>query len=295
MTDTAEDLLTTPEAARLLGVPEPDFTRLVRALDLRPARSGTRTRPRLWDRELIQKLAASPEIDELRQSAGRHEQVRLLVVALEARYPDWHAALRPAADALFNFNRYNKWGTCSRLRRRELYDLKDKVIRLFYGLGLAREVLVHTAAGLDEDCTACEGIGKDWRGQDCATCAGRGQVRGDEPREFLHFCFHIDGAWYNWHQPRKAVAWPVDLTPPLADVPERAGWQPGLPEGAEKRVYLTSDEAFLEAEAHLRFVLKKHEAEQEAQRREERRRRWEENRRQGLARRDGQTPDKPTS
>ena len=58
----------------------------------------------------------------------------------------------------------------------------------------------------------------------------------------------------------------------------------GLAEGAEKRVYLTSDEAFLEAEAHLRFVLNKHEAEQEAQRQEERRRRWEENRRQGRAR-----------
>jgi hypothetical protein len=295
MTDTPQDLLPTPEAARLLGVPEPDFTRLVRALDLRPARPGTRTQPRLWSGELLRQLAGSPEIDELRQSAGRHEQVRLLLAALEGRYPDWHAALRPAADALFNFNRYSKWATCSRLRRRELYDLKDKVIRLFYGLGLAREVLVHTAAGLDEDCAACEGTGKDWRGQDCATCAGRGQVRGDEPREFLHFCFHIGGQWYNWHQPRKAVPWPVDITPPLAGVPERAGWQPGLAEGAEKRVYLTSDEAFLEAEAHLRFVLKKHEAEQEAQRQEERRQRWEENRRKGLARRDGQAPDEPAS
>jgi hypothetical protein len=296
MTDKPdEDLVPTPEAARLLGVPEPDFTRLVRALGLEPARPGTRTQPRLWDGEVVRQLAASPEIDELRQSAVRHEQVRLLLAGLQTRYPEWRAALRPAADALFNFNRYSKWAGCSRLRRRELYDLKDKVIRIFYGLGLAREVLVHTAAGLDEDCPACEGTGKDWHGQDCPTCAGRGQVRSEEPREFLHFCFHIDGAWYNWHQPRKAVQWPVEITPPLTGAPERPEWRPGSPEGAEKRVYLTSDEAFLEAEAHLRFVLKKHEEEQELQRQEERRRRWEENRRRGLARRDGKTPDEPPS
>jgi hypothetical protein len=240
----------------------------------------------------VRQLAASPEIEELRQSVARKEQIRLLLAGLETRYPDWRTALRPAADALFNFNRYSKWATCSRLRRRELYDLKDRVIRLFHALGLAREVLLHTVAGLEEECATCEGTGKDWRGQSCGDCAGRGQTRSEELREYLHFCFHIDGQWYNWHQPRKAVHWSVEITPPLTAGPERPGWQPAT---AEKEVYLTSEEAFLEAEAHLRFVLKKHEAELEQQRQEERRQRWEENRRRGLALRQGKPPDEPTS
>src|SRR5262245_46267170 len=160
-------LVSTPEAARLLGVPEPELTRLVKCLELTPERPGTRTQPRLWSRALVDDLAKGPEAAELREAVARKERIAALHADLAAQYPDWRQALGAAADALFNFNRYSKWSACSRLRRRELYELKDRVIRLFYNLGLARGVNVHTVQGDDVECETCEGAGRDWRGEAC--------------------------------------------------------------------------------------------------------------------------------
>src|SRR4051812_1025466 len=128
MSDTAEDLIPTPAAAELLGVPEPAFTNLARCLELEAARPGSRTTPRMWSRQLIEDLARSPEAEEVRESERRKELLSVRKAALAERYPQWRDALRPAAQALFDFNRFSKWATCTPLRRRELYDLKDRAL-----------------------------------------------------------------------------------------------------------------------------------------------------------------------
>src|SRR3954467_11008323 len=113
--DAPPDLVSTPEAARLLGVPEAEFSRLVHALELEPARPGSKTQPRLWQRSLVEALKAGPEGAELHEAVARKQQIEALLAELAVRYPQWQAALRSAADALFNFNRYAKWTRCSRL------------------------------------------------------------------------------------------------------------------------------------------------------------------------------------
>lgn len=272
------DLVPTPEAARLMGVPEEEFTRLVKALDLQPARAGSKSQPRLWHRSLVEQLHRGPEGEELRQAVVRKEQVRAIRHRLAERYPDWRQALRPAAEALFNFNRLTKYGSCSRLRRRELYDLKDKVLRLLYGLGLCQQASLHAVEGEEIDCDVCEGAGRDWQDVACRRCAGKGVLVPEGALEYVLFCFQIDGQWFEWHAPRKAVRWPFTPT----ETPERPRtWKP---KAGEKPVMLTSAVDFLEAEAHLKFVLRRFDEEQEVKKREERKRRAEQMRREGLER-----------
>jgi hypothetical protein len=276
MSDT--DLVSTPEAASLLGVPEAEFSRLARALELEPARQGTKTQPRTWQRSMIEQLQHGPEGAELRGAVVRKEKVGAIRLELEARYPDWKQALRPAALALFNFNRLTKWATCSRLRRRELYDLKYRVVRLLYELGLCQEASLHTVAGTEIDCDLCEGAGQDWRELPCPRCGGRGVMVGDAPLEYVFFCFLVDGQWFEWHSPRKAVSWPFTVTEPG---PPRPDWQP---RAGEKPVLMEADADFLEAEAHLRFVLDKVAQEKEAAREAQRQKRWGAMRQEGLER-----------
>jgi hypothetical protein len=282
MTEDAHppELVSTHEAARLLGVPEAEFSRLVRALALEPARPGSKKQQRLWQRTLIEALKAGPEGAELREAVSRKQQIEALLADLAVRYPQWQAALRPAADALFNFNRYAKWARCSRLRRRELYALKDSLIHLLYERGLCRECCIHTVAGEEEECEGCEGTGTDLAGVPCPGCAGKGVLADAAPREYLAFWFIVDGQWFGWHTPRKSVLWSYQLTERLPDAPDRRQWQPNAP---EKPIHLAAEE-FLHAEAVLRFVLKGAAAERDAQRQQERQKRHEENRREGLAR-----------
>jgi hypothetical protein len=275
----AVQLVSTPEAAEMLGVPESEFTRLAKVLALPVARAGSRTEPRMWSRTLIAELTSSPEADELRGAVARKEQIDGMLADLERRYPEWRTALQAAADALFNFNRYSKWSSCTCLRRRELYDLKDRVLRIFHELGLTHEVRLHRVAGQETECQSCEGVGKDWRGQSCGGCSGSGLVRAAQELEYLHFCFRIGDEWYNWHLPRRAAHWleQVQFTETASERQET--WKP---RGAEKPVPLSAEE-FLDAEAVVRFVLHKYGEEQEQKRLEERRRRGEEKRRQALA------------
>jgi hypothetical protein len=272
------DLVPTPEAARILGVPDDEFTRLAKALDLQAARPGSKTQPRLWHRALIEQLHRGPEGEELREAVARKEKVRAIRHRLAERYPDWRQALRPAAEALFNFNRLTKHGSCSRLRQRELYDLKDKVIRLLYELGLCQEASLHAVEGCEVECDVCDGAGRDWRDLACVRCDGKGVLTPDGPLEFVLFCFLIDGQWFEWHAPRKGVQWPFT---PTEAAERRRDWKP---KAGTKPVMLTSEVDFLEAEAHLRFVLRNYDEGQEQKKQEERKRRAEQMRREGLER-----------
>jgi hypothetical protein len=273
------ELLSTPEAARFLGVPEPEFTRLASALELPAARAGSKTQPRLWQRTTIEALNNGPEGAELREAVLRKQQIAQVLGELTLRYPQWREAVRSAADALFSFNRFAKWARCSRLRCRELYDLKDAMIRLLYEGGYCCGLAVHTVAQ-DEPCAVCEGAGIDWQGLACARCAGSGTVPSEGLLEYLAFCFQIDGHWYHWHLPRKSIYWAYELRTPPSDAPQFSEWQPL---GPEKPIALAPDE-FLQAEALIRFVLRGYAHEGHARQLEERQKRYEENRRAGLAR-----------
>lgn len=272
------DLVSTHDAARLMSVPDEEFTRLVKALDLTPARPGSKTTPRLWHRNLVVQLHRGPEGAELREAVARKEKVREIRRQLDARYPEWRQSLRPAADALFSFNRYSKWGSCSRLRRRELYDLKDRFIRLLYELGLCQEASLHAVAGVEAECDLCDGAGRDWRDANCTRCGGEGVLRSDEPLAYVLFCFLVDGQWYEWHSPRKAIQWEFRVTEHSARTRD---WRP---KSGEKPLLVESEGEFLEAEAHLKFVLHKYDDEKAKARQEEQKQRHARMRREGLER-----------
>jgi hypothetical protein len=254
------DLLPTPEAAALIGVPDAEFTRLAEVLNLKAARPGTTTTPRMWDRALIEQLRDGPEGEEIRQTANRKEQIKVAFVRLEEKYPRYRAALKDAAAAMFQFNRWIKHATCSRLRMRELYDLKNLFIELLYTLGLCKEVLEHRIVLEDEEDESGEGI--------------------TQVREFVCFLFDIDGQEFEWHQPRRSLTFEYTVTAPLPDAPPRAEWKP---RAGPKRVTLTPEE-FFEAETLIRFVLKKRKDEKEQERRAASQARREQMRAEGLAR-----------
>jgi hypothetical protein len=208
MSDPAPDLdlVPTPEAAAIVGVPENEFTRLVNVLNIEPARPGTMTTPRMWLRMTAEQLRDGPEGQDLREAVARKARLKDAYAELETRYAPWRAALKDAATAMFQFNRWIKHATFSRLRQRELYDLKNRLIEMFYQLGLCKELLLHTATLLDEEDEESE------------------ETR--QPREFLAFTFEIDGQEFEWHQPHKAVSFKYELTPPLPRSVARGEWHP---------------------------------------------------------------------
>lgn len=272
------ELISTPDAARLLGVPEEEFTRLAKTLELQAARPGSKTQPRLWHRGLVEQLHSGPEGAELRDAVVRKAKVRAIRESLADRYPDWRKALRPAAEALFHFNRFTKHEACSRLRRRELYDLKDKFLRLLYNLGLCQEASLHAVEGSEIDCDLCDGAGRDWRDLACPRCDGKGVLIPEGALEYVLFCFLVEGQWFEWHAPRKGVKWSFTPTEP-GD--RRRDWKP---RAGEKPVGLEAETDFLEAEAHLKFVLHAYDDEQTEKHKEDRKRRAEQMRREGLER-----------
>jgi len=259
MSDAAPDLVPTPEAAAMIGVPEAEFTNLVDVLSLKAARPGSTTTPRMWDRALIEQLRDGPEGHELREAAARKTRIKDAFSELEARYAAWRSALKDAAAAMFQFNRWIKHATASRLRTRELYDLKNQFIELLYALGLCKELLLHAVVLADED---------DEDGEPTT-----------QAREYLCFLFDIDGQEFEWHQPRRSVVFEYALTAPADDGP-RPEWKP---RGGPKKVTLTPEE-FFQAEALIRFVLKKRKDEKEAERRAAGQARREQMRAEGLAR-----------
>lgn len=280
MTEAIPDLVSTPEAAEIMGVPEPELTRLVKVLELKAARPGSKTEPRYWDRQTIEALNQGPEGAEIREAVARKEEIKKIMSRLSGEYPEWKHALRPAADAMFNFNRFAKWSSTSQLRRRELYELKDQLIERLYNNGYCRELLVHATEAEEEDCEKCQGTGTDWKSQPCTECEGKGAITLGAPQEHLAFCFHIDGGWYNWHTPRKGIQWHYELMESTAESPEPRDWKP---KGEEKPIAI-EPEAFLHAEALIRFVLHGFREEDKAKKQAEKEKRREQMRREGLAR-----------
>lgn len=150
----------------------------------------------------------------------------------------------PAAEALFNLNRYAKWPTCSAAHRREIYELKNGLVHRLYASGYCVEALRHRVHREDSqgECYGCDGLG-------CERCNFTGEYRRTrEPLVYIAFRFEIEGRKFAWHQSQALVTWSVTLTP----LPAGAG-QTWKPEG-EKPVALSSLE-FADAKALVRYVL----------------------------------------
>jgi len=219
---------------------------------------GTKTQPRLWNRSAVESFGTGPHGAEIRAAVARASQVDAEVAALATRFPEWKAAIRLAADALFQFNRYAKWATCTPLRRRELYGLKGKLLRLLYAAGYCTAVVEQSVPEAD-DGEECDGVG---------------------PRVFLAFTFVIDGQRFSWHAPKHQIEWDYELTDPEPLEPNRAAWQP---QAGPKLVSLDAVE-FVAAEALIRFVLARAEADEEAERAREKQERAARMKAEGLAR-----------
>lgn len=277
------DLITTYEAAELMGVPEKEFTRLVRDLNLQAAQAGSKTQPRLWDRTVIEQLHHGPEGEEVRQTVQRKQQIEALfeTPTFTETYANWKDALRPAADAMFNFNRFTKWNDCSFLRRRELYKLKEDLIARLYQFGYCHSLRLHTIDSEEEYCRACEGSKQDWRGESCSTCEGKGVIVKRGQKEYLAFCFRIEDKYYNWHVPKGAVDFEYELKDAPEQTYQHAEWSP---RSGEKPIALEAEEDFLHAEALIRFVLQGFKQQERADKEEAKQKRREQMRQEGLAR-----------
>lgn len=259
MTDPQSELISTFAAAELLGVPEAYFTEAADAAGFEAAVPGTKTQPRQWRRAEVIAFGDGPHGIEMRATLVRDDVVEAEVVALATKYAEWKAAAGAAAAAMFQFNRYVKWATCSHARRKELYSLKGRFIRALCAGGFCTAVVEHVAqVGADED----------------------GDGEPDETREFLSFKFRIDDRPFSWHLPKHHVSWPYTLAAPEPAATANPAWRP---KAGPKPISLDAAE-FVTAEALIRFVLAGHAADEAAERERAKQERSARMRAEGLAR-----------
>lgn len=271
-----ETLLPSRTAGERLGLTPAQFLRLAKKLGVQPEgwyqnphyRSGPDCP--LWPPEVVEKLAGSAEVQSLLDRSqkikeGRERKAAERLARLQAQYPDrkavvetfepnldgepgidpgeqysgWRDALGPAAEAMFNLNRYAKWERCSAAHREEIYTLKNEFVRLLYDLGLAVEARLHKVRQEGLECWGCDGMG-------CEKCGGSGWYRPRGHLRYIAFRFKIGEKLYSWHQPQHLVNWKVEFTPNV----DQQTWQP---EG-EKPVNLPARQ-FADAKALIRFVL----------------------------------------
>lgn len=258
--DPLSDLISTFAAAELLGVAEAYFTEAADAAGFEAAVPGSKTQPRQWRRAEVLAFGDGPHGVEMRATVIRDGLVEAEAVALAAKYAGWKAAAGEAAAAMFQFNRYVKWATCSHARRKELYTLKGRFIRALCAGGFCVAVVEHAAqVGADED----------------------GDGEPDETREFLAFKFRIDDQPFSWHLPKHQVSWSYTLSEPEAEAAMgNANWRP---KAGPKPVSLDAAE-FVAAEALIRFVLAGHAADETAERERAKQERAARMRAEGLAR-----------
>jgi hypothetical protein len=207
-----------------------------------------------------------PRTGQLNEAKARTPHQRRL--ELVEQYPDWHQALVPAADALFDLNHYARSRNCSRGHREVIYSLKGAFIRQLYRHGYATEVTIHRDQRDELPCRRCNGSGQaadDGRiyfgrhGRDvwqdsfdedlaaggCSRCDGTGWYRPPCRQKYVAFRFTIQGRTYGWHQPADQVRWPYKVTAAAVS------WQP---EEKETPISLPSAK-FADAKALIQFVL----------------------------------------
>src|SRR5437868_465676 len=94
------------------------------------------------------KACYSQELKEIKAKAEQRQSAPARMadqreIRLANRYPDWRQAILPAAEALFNLNRYAKPNSCRRDHKEEIYEVTTDLVRVLYQLRYATEVGHH--------------------------------------------------------------------------------------------------------------------------------------------------------
>jgi hypothetical protein len=135
----------------------------------------------------------------------------------DQRFRGWQGALPEACAALFSLNRFCKHAECSWQSREEIYDLKNRLVKLLYKDGYCTAAWEHRLVLPAKICRDCGGSGD---GGCCDRCDGTGEYLPAKTVRFICFRFEV-GVRYTWHQPVELVRFPVTMTDAPAD------WQPG--------------------------------------------------------------------
>lgn len=208
------------------------------------------------------KRRRNPAVQERRAKARARARDRRLI----NKYPQWQDALPDAAEAMFNLNRYAKHRSCTQENREDIYDMKNRLVRLLYTLGLCESAHLHQVPMPGKPCYGCNGTGTatrkferlDFEEEDfddsdlaCYRCGGSGWYQQPTTFEYVCFKFSIGGKPYCWHQPKGSV----DFEYQLVEAPN--DWVPD--QGAKE---LTMRRARLsKAKEVVRYVLAEGETE----------------------------------
>jgi hypothetical protein len=182
---------------------------------------------RLYKVDRVEQAEATAEFQALQQSRRARKSHRELRAAAKdkrfqkfaEKYKGWQAALLDACNNLFNLNRYAKYESCSYEHKRDIYLLKDDLIRLLYQFGYCIECYEHV-------------------------CEVRGRY---EPRKvrLVAFRFLVDNKPFTWHQPEDNVRFSYVPTQP------GSAWKPS---DGEKEVSL-SKKRFAEAKDLIDWII----------------------------------------
>lgn len=164
---------------------------------------------------------------------------------LTNRYPHWRDALPDAAEAMFNLNRYAKHRSCTQENREDIYDMKNRLVRLLYKLGMCESAHLHQVPMPGKPCYGCNGTGKatrkfdrlDYEEEDfddsdltCYRCGGSGWYQQPTTFENICFKFSIGGKPYCWHQPKGSVDFEYRLVEASNDwVPDQGAKELTIP------------------------------------------------------------------
>ena len=109
------------------------------------------------------------------------------------------------AEMMFHLN-----VTARNMRRHpitdEIYELKNGLVKYLYQQGYCVEVKLHSQKRI---CHSCGGDGIYWNGEECYKCDGTGVYA---VTQLYAFRFDVHGKRYSWHQLKKLVDYPIELT-----------------------------------------------------------------------------------
>jgi len=186
----------------------------------------------LYDRAQIQELAASPRVAMLRPRPRKPHDYD---GDFRAEYVTPSLALRDAALAMFNLNRYCKHHTCHSNNRDEIYALKNSFMRLLYRLGLCDRAYRHVDRFPALVRRNCGGTGRDFQNGykkeacSCHRCNGTGIFRPALEDRYIVMSFVVEGRRYTWHQPEELIDYPVQLTDEDLPMSETTARPLGIP------------------------------------------------------------------
>ena len=209
--DAEKDLLTTGQAAEVLGLSPDQFRRLGIEPDDTYVNRYHATCA-LYTVGKVQSLGDDPRVAAARERRRGTVDWR---VRFLRQYGDREAALPDAARAMFELNRYAK--DAGRETADRIYGLKNPLVKHLWSGGHCVAIHRHTVQHEEKECWGCEGLG-------CERCAYTGIWKPAEQVEFLCFRFEVHGKRFSWHQPARLAAWVPDAV--IAEEPD-ADWQPG--------------------------------------------------------------------